>query len=146
MEAKHQEDIRLSEQLQGWCWLTPYGSREPNIHCCSHSVYFPTLAKQGQISMKIKTGSVTLWWNIRTHDFSDFRCAMIVGSRCGGSDISGINLPGTAVVFTVYREWCSDQKHVVSSSFVGKNTLLVSEVRGEEPDFIKPTGRPEIQK
>ena len=61
---------------------------------------------------------------------------MIVGARQGGSSISETaDLLGfSRTVSIVCREWC--EKHPVSSS-VGKNGLLLREVRGKGPDWKK---------
>ena len=69
---------------------------------------------------------------------------MIVGARQGGLSISETaDLLGFShtTVSRVCREWCEKQKHPVSSSSVGRNALLMREVRGEGPDWSKLTGR-----
>ena len=73
-------------------------------------------------------------------DPNDFDLGIIVGARQGG-----LNISETAGLTTVSRDLQrmvrKTKKHPVSSSSVGRNVLLMREVRGEGPDWSKLTGR-----
>ena len=79
-------------------------------------------------------------------NLSNFDRGMIVDATHGDSSISEtaafLGFLRTTVS-RVYREWCINKTHSVSGSSVGKNTLLMREVRGECPDSFKLTERPQ---
>ena len=76
-------------------------------------------------------------------DLSDFDCGMIVGARHGGlsisetADLLGFSLHNS--LWSLQRMVRKNKKHPVSSSFAGRNILLMREVRGEGPDWSKVT-------
>ena len=75
-------------------------------------------------------------------DPSDFDHGRIIGAGQGGlSSSENADLLGFSHQSLEFAEnGVKNKKHPVSSSSVGKNYLLMREVRGERPDLLKVTG------
>ena len=73
-------------------------------------------------------------------DLSDFDRGMIVGAREGGLSISetaDLLAFSSATSLGFAENGAKNQKRPVSSSSLGRNALLMKEVRGEGPDWSK---------
>ena len=73
-------------------------------------------------------------------DLSNFDRGMIVGARQGGLSISETaDLLGFSWDSRRSTENDAEKKHPVRNSSVGRNALLIREVRAEGPDWSKLT-------
>ncbi len=73
-------------------------------------------------------------------NLGDFERGMVVGARWAGLSISKTaDLLGflRTTISRVYRECLKKRKYPVSGSCVNKDTLLMSEVRGEWADCLE---------